>query len=154
MTPKNFPHKFLLSPGDWTGEGKLLLNMVGEDLNFLASWNIPSKDQAGKIQCVQEIQIHGLSESMRNEISFFDFAPNSFCVEMENPNVGRVLGTGTFDDKLIAWEFRENDLNFEGFETYILQEDGSYVMHGEYVSSDQFRTQIQGKIWVKNEEKK
>jgi hypothetical protein len=59
---------------------------------------------------------------------------------------------------MIAWEFRENDLNFEGFETYHLQEDGSYTMHAEYVTSDQFRTQIDGKLWLppnlkKNEDK-
>lgn len=151
MEPSKFFHNFIFSPGNWKGEGKILLSMVEEDLGFLANWSVLNKDLRGKIQCVQEIQIHGLSENMKNEMSFFDFQPTTFTVEMENPNVGRVKGAGVYDDKLIAWEFRENDLNFEGFESYILQEDGSYFMHGEYFSSDQFRTQIQGRIWLKKE---
>jgi len=140
-------HSFILIPGYWFGEGKIVLNMVEEDLAFFTSWNLLNRDFAGKIQGVQEIQIHGLSENMRNELSFYDFADKTFCVDMENQNIGKVVGAGVFDDKLIAWEFRENDMNFEGFETYHLQSDGSYLMHGEYVTSDQFRTQIEGRIW-------
>jgi hypothetical protein len=84
---------------------------------------------------------------MRNELLFFDFTPKGFSVEMDNVNIGKVLGTGIFDEKMIGWEFRDNDLNFEGYETYTLQVDGSYHVHAEYVTSDQFRTQIEGKIW-------
>lgn len=142
-----YGHTFIVSPGLWFGEGKIILNMVEESLVYFTNWNIPGRDYTGKIQCVQEIQIQGLSENMRNELSFFDFQPKSFTVEMENQNVGRIMGNGLYDEKLIAWEFRENDLKFEGFETYLLQDDGSYLMRGEYVSSDQFRTQIEGRLW-------
>ena len=142
-------HPFILLPGDWYGEGKIVLNMVEEFLPFSTSWNVTGRDYAGKIQCMQGIQIHGLSENMTNDLSFYDFQPNGFTVEMENSNIGRVIGKGVYDDKVIAWEFRDNELNFEGFETYVLQSDGSYSMHGEYVSSDQFRTEIEGKIWPK-----
>ena len=71
---------------------------------------------------------------------------------MENQNVGRIVGAGVFDDKMIAWEFRNNDMNFEGYETYVLQVDGSYQMKGEYVTSDQFRTQIEARIWLQSTE--
>jgi hypothetical protein len=125
-----------------------MLNMVEENLKYNSNWNILNRDPAGKIQCVQDIQIQGLSENMRNELSFFDFQGRNFLVEMENQNVGHIIGKGVFDDKLIAWEFRENDLKFEGYETYLLQDDGSYLIKGEYVSSDQFRTQIEGRIWL------
>ncbi len=149
----NPQHLFIASPGLWVGEGKIVLNMVEENLKYFAHWNVQNKDLSGKIQCVQEIQIQGLSENMRNELSFYDFQPKTFSVEMENQNVGRIVGTGIFDDRLIAWEFRENDMKFEGYETYILQKDGSYLMKGEYMSSDQFRTQIEGRIWVRLEGK-
>jgi len=138
---------FILTPGTWTGEGKIVLNMVEEDLTFLTTWKVLGRDFSGKIQCVQDIKIEGLSENMRNDFVFYDFGAKTFSIEMENPNVGRVVGTGVFDENLVAWEFRENDLKFEGYETYQLSEDGSYQMRGEYISSDQFRTLIEGKIW-------
>ena len=117
-----------------------------------AHWAVQNKDFAGKVACAQEIQIQGLSENMRNELSFYDFQAKTFSVDMENPNVGKIVGTGVYDDKMIAWEFRNNDMNFEGYETYSLQSDGSYQMKGEYVTSDQFRTQIEARIWLQSKE--
>jgi len=138
---------FITTPGRWIGEGKISLNMVAEELPFTMSWVISGKDASGKIHCTQEVQIQGLSEGMRNELIFYDFTSKKFSVEMENSNVGKVLGEGVVNDKIIAWEFRENDLNFEGFETYKFDKDGSYLIHGEYITTDQLRTQIEGKIW-------
>ncbi len=140
-------HNFIIAPGRWTGEGKISLNMVAEELPFTMSWIVSEKDSSGKIQSTQELQIQGLSEGMRNELFFYDFSTNKFSVEMDNSNVGKVLGIGLLTDKIIAWEFRENDLNFEGFETYKYNKDGSYYIHGEYITTDQLRTQIEGKIW-------
>jgi hypothetical protein len=147
-----FKHTFIFNPGTWLGEGKIVLNMVEEELLFNTNWAVQNKDFAGKVTCAQDIQIQGLSEGMRNELSFYDFGPNKFSVDMENQNVGRIVGTGVFDDNMIAWEFRSNDMNFEGFETYLLQPDGSYAMKGEYVTSDQFRTQIEARIWPHSKE--
>lgn len=142
-----FNHSFIFSPGAWCGEGKILLNMVEEELIFNTNWAVQDKDFAGKVTCAQEIQIQGLSENMRNELSFYDFQNKTFSVDMENQNVGRIVGTGVYDDSMIAWEFRNNDMNFEGYETYQLQPDGSYQMKGEYVTSDQFRTVIEARIF-------
>lgn len=141
-------HTFILKPNFWIGEGNITLNMVEEDLSFYTKWQINDNELVGKIKAVQEIQIGGISENMRNELTFFDFREKDFSVEMENMNVGKVIGKGVLDDKLVAWEFRSKELNFEGFETYYLQEDGSYVMHAEYVTEDQFRTKIEGRIWI------
>ena len=148
-------HSFILEPSLWKGEGKIILNMVDEVLTFFTNWHVKEKDFAGKVGSQQEIQIAGISENMKNELTFFDFTSKSFSVEMENPNIGRIVGTGLYDEKVIAWEFRDNDMNFEGFETYHLQDDGSYLIHAEYVTSDQFRTQIDGRIWkLEKDEKK
>ena len=145
-------HSFIFNTGNWIGEGKIILNMVEEELFFNTQWAVPGKDLTGKVSCAQDIQVHGLSESMRNELTFYDFSNKNFSVDMENQNVGRIVGTGVFDEKVIAWEFRNNDMDFEGFETYALQSDGSYLVHGEYVTSDQFRTQIEARIWEKGKE--
>ncbi len=147
-----FKHTFIFSPGSWSGEGKIVLNMVEEELIFNTNWAVQNRDFAGKVTCAQDIQIQGLSENMRNELTFYDFQTKTFSVDMENQNVGRIVGTGVFDDNLIAWEFKNNDMNFEGFETYSLQADGSYLMKGEYVTSDQFRTQIEARIWLQSNE--
>ena len=143
-----FKHQFIFTPCSWIGEGTITLNMVEEDLNFFTKWNILDKDFSERIQSVQEIQIAGISENMHNELIFFDFTRNGFSVEMDNINIGRVVGEGIFDENIIAWEFRNNELNFEGFETYYKEkEEDSYKVHAEYVTSDQFRTQIDGRIW-------
>lgn len=147
-----FKHTFIFSPGSWSGEGKIVLNMVEEELIFNTNWAVQNRDFAGKVTCAQDIQIQGLSENMRNELTFYDFQTKTFSVDMENQNVGRIVGTGVFDDNLIAWEFKNNDMNFEGFETYSLQPDGTYLMKGEYVTSDQFRTQIEARIWLQSNE--
>lgn len=147
-----FNHTFILSPGTWSGEGKILLNMVEEELIFNTKWTVQNKDFAGKVICAQDVQIHGLSESMRNELTFYDFQSNTFAVDMENSNVGHIVGMGVYDDKMIGWEFRNNDMNFEGYETYTLQSDGSYLMKGEYVTSDQLRTVIEARIWLQSRE--
>ena len=146
-----FNHLFMFSSGLWLGEGKIVLNMVEEELFFSTKWTIQEADFMGKIQGSQEVQIQGFPESMHNELSFYDFQGKAFCVEMENQNVGRITGVGFVDEKTIAWEFRNQDV-FEGFETYTLLEDGSYAMKGEYISSDQFRTQIEARIWLQSKE--
>ncbi len=145
-------HGFILAPGVWSGEGKILLSMIEEELLFNTNWTIQQKDFSGKVQCIQEIQIQGLSENMRNELTFYDFQPKQFTVDMENQNVGRIVGSGVLDEKMIAWEFRNSETNFEGYETYILQEDGSYLMKGEYVTADQFRTQIEARLRLQSKE--
>ena len=152
MEKEPFIHPFIFSPGLWAGEGKIVLSMVDEELLFHTKWSIQNRDFAGKVACIQEVQISGLSENMRNELVFYDFRPKSFSVDMENSNVGRIVGTGVFDEKMIAWEFRNNDMQFEGYESYSLLPDGSYQMKGEYVTSDQFRTQIEARIWQSSHE--
>lgn len=143
-------HHFILSLGYWYGEGKIQLNMIEEELLFQTAWNVLEKDSSGKIHCIQEIQIDGLSENMKNELTFFGIESETFSVEMTNHNIEKVQGTGVIDKGMIAWEFRDNDLNFEGFEVYTLEKDGGYNMHAEYVTADQFRTKIIGRIWKKS----
>lgn len=140
-------HSFLHTPGYWVGEGKISLNMVEENLMFITHWNILSRDFSGKIQGTQDIQIQGLSDQMKNELSFYDFHDQKFSVDMENENVGRVVGTGVYNEKVIAWEFRDNDMSFEGFESYHMQSDGSYLVQAEFITTEQLRTQIEGRIW-------
>lgn len=152
MENESFLHSFIFAPGHWRGEGKILLNMVAEELCFDTHWMVQNRDFAGKVSAAQNIQIQGLSETMCNELNFYDFQAKTFCVDMENQNIGRITGTGVYDEKTIAWEFRNNDMNFEGYETYTLHPDGSYQMKGEYVTSDQFRTQIEARIWLHSNE--
>ncbi|HLB53311.1 MAG TPA: hypothetical protein VJK48_06375 [Chlamydiales bacterium] len=152
MDKEPFLHPFIFSAGRWSGEGKIVLNMVDEELLFQTHWSIQHKDFSGKVLCSQDIHIVGLSEEMRNDLTFYDFRAHTFSVDMENPNVGRIVGTGVFDDQMIAWEFRNNEIQFEGYESYALQPDGSYLMKGEYLTSDQLRTQIEARIWQRSQE--
>ena len=144
-------HAFIFTPGSWLGEGKITMNMVEEELFFGIKWIVQEGDFAGKVHCTQEIQIQGLGDQMNNELVFYDFQGKNFRVDMENQNVGCIIGSGICDEKMIGWEFRDTQ-NFEGYETYTLQEDGSYVMKGEYITTDQFRTQIEARIWLHSKE--
>lgn len=140
-------HAFLFSPGQWLGEGKIVLSMVDEELSFVTKWTIMPPDAEGKIECVQEIQIKGLADVMHNQFSIFDLSSNLFQIELENQSLGRVGGKGLIDDKVIAWEFRLSEVGFEGFELYEKQKDDTYNIRAEYASNDDFRTLIQGKLW-------
>ena len=140
-------HAFILMPNQWLGEGKIVLNMVEEELAFFTRWNISQKDTSGLIECVQEIQVKGLSDIMLNQFLFTNFTNNSFDIELENQALGKIVGGGVISEKVIGWEFRMPELGFEGFEFYERQEDNSYLMHAEYTTSDQFRTLIKGRVW-------
>lgn len=148
MTQK---HQFLLTPSAWLGEGKIQLSMVDEELAFFTKWNVSAKNEGGKIECLQEIQVKGLSDIMHNQLVLSDLTPGQFLIELDNPSLGKITGTGLITDKVIAWEFRAPDVGFEGFEFYELQADNSYLMRAEYSTADQFRTQIKGKVWQKSE---
>ena len=140
-------HSFIFKPGIWLGEGNIVLNMVDEELGFFTRWNMGEADAEGNIECLQEIQVKGLSDVMMNQFTFSGVTPASFLVELENHAVGRVEGNGVVNDKVVGWEFRIVDIGFEGFEFYEKQDDGSYLVHAEYATSDQFRTVIRGKLW-------
>ncbi len=139
-------HPFIFGLGNWIGEGKITVNVLQDEMPFNTNWSVQSIDVAGRISCSQSITIAGIEEGLRNDLTFYDIGESSFCVDMENANVGRIVGTGYYTESVIAWEFRNNDMDFEGFETYSLLEDGSYQMRGEYVTSEQVRTKIESKI--------
>lgn len=141
-------HQFLLTPGAWLGQGKIQLNMVAEELGFFTRWNVSSPDGEGKIECVQEIQVKGLSDVMHNDFLIHAMTNGEFTIDLENQALGKVTGKGLVNDKVIAWEFRVEDIGFEGFEFYEKQDDKNYIMRAEYATNDQFRTLIQGHLWL------
>lgn len=143
---------FLFTPGVWLGEGKIELNMVKEELDFVTRWNVGFINQFGLIDSNQEIQVKGLADSMNNQFTLSHIGSGSFDIELENQSMGKVVGQGLVTDKTIAWEFRMPELGFEGMEFYELQQDKSYKMRAEYSTSDEYRTLIQGRVWAKKEE--
>ncbi|MDR2539826.1 MAG: hypothetical protein LBC45_04425 [Chlamydiales bacterium] len=143
------PHSFLFDAGIWLGQGTIQLNMVAKELAFFTRWNIENKDRSNKIVCEQEIQIKGFTDMMRNQFCISSMEHGEFLIDLENQAVGKIQGKGLINDKIIAWEFRINEIGFEGFEVYEKQEDWSYLLRAEYATEDQFRTLIQGCIWKK-----
>jgi hypothetical protein len=140
-------HAFIFASGRWFGEGQIQLNMVDEELGFITRWNVSHRDPLGKIECLQEIQVKGISDVMTNQFSFFDFIAGNFTLELENHALGKVQGKGILSDTVIAWEFRIPELGFEGFEFYEKEAEDVYLMRAEYATAEQFRTLIQGKVW-------
>jgi hypothetical protein len=140
-------HPFLLTPNTWLGQGKIQLNMVSEELAFFTRWTVNSVDGDGRIECAQEIQVKGLSDIMHNEFLIHNFTGGEFFIDLENQALGRVTGKGLINDQVIAWEFRVEEIGFEGFELYEKKDDKNYIMRAEYATDDQFRTLIQGRLW-------
>lgn len=145
-------HLFVLEPGIWTGEGKIQLNMFEDELNFLTRWDSSMVNGQGFIECIQEVQVKGVSDIMHNQFSFFDITPTQFSVQLENIALGKVTGKGLISSKVLAWEFRVPSLGFEGFEFYEKQSDGSYLMRAEYSTSDEYRTLIRGRLYKQKNE--
>lgn len=123
--------------------------MVEEELDFITRWHLGSSDMEGKICAEQQVQIKGMSDVMHNQFIITEVTGSTFKIELGNASLGVIMGKGVIKNNLIAWEFRDNDLNFEGFEFYEKQEDHSYLMRAEYTTLDQCRTVIRGTIWEK-----
>jgi len=139
-------HLFLLGPGEWVGEGEISFAEASDRLRFSARWTV-HPESSGVISATQKIEVEGVAEKMENEFAFTDFEGERFAVELDNQLLGCVYGNGLVEGSVIGWEFRANEQQgVEGFEIYELQEDGSYSVRAEYVSTDQFRTIIEGKL--------
>ncbi len=140
-------HQFIFHPGRWIGEGRITFTASPEFLRFYTRWNINDATPLG-IACTQEVEMIGVSHNMHNRFMFSHITPASFEIELENELLGTVIGKGLIEPKTIAWEFHGRN-GLEGFEVYELQDNGDYMMHAEYASADQFRTIIDGLIWMK-----
>jgi hypothetical protein len=126
--------------------------MVEDELEFFTRWSLENKDDEGVIPASQEVQIKGLSDIMQNQFKISEVTGTQFTITLENATLGKITGKGIIKDDLIAWEFRNPEIGFEGFEFYEKQPDGSYLMRAEYATPEQDRTYIRGKIWERVEE--
>lgn len=140
-------HSFIFEPGQWIGEGRITFSVSPEHLRFYTRWLI-EKPEGGAIHCQQEVEMEGREENVFNNFVFSKVLEDGFAVELTSNLLGTLQGKGIFGPKTIAWEFRGYP-DFEGFEVYELQENGDYMLHAEYVTSDQFRTIVDGRVWKK-----
>jgi hypothetical protein len=102
-----------------------------------------------QIICQQKVETQGSNDQVINDFKLTELTASTFKIELKNEHVGNIVGHGVIDDKTIAWEFRGNS-QIEGFEVYELQDNGDYMVHAEYSSTDQFRTVVDGRIWKKS----
>lgn len=139
-------HAFILTPGIWIGEGKIAFSTSPEIIHFYTKWIV---GKTGEV-CQHQVEMQGSEDSVYNKLTFSNVTNESFVVKLENDLIGEVVGKGVIDDKTIAWEYRNGE-DFEGFEVYELQDNGDYMLHAEYASTDQYRTIIDGRIWKKSQ---
>lgn len=143
MTAKEQPFIFLL--GKWLGHGKITFTQSPEELFFNTLWML-EEGEDGVIVGTQRVEVIDGGEPQENRLIFSEIKQDSFVVELSNSEIGTVVGKGVVDGTRIAWEFRA-DGKFEGFEVYQKLGDDEYSMTAEYLSGDQFRTIISGRIW-------
>ena len=145
-------HQFILKPGYWLGKGKISFNMSAEQLDYTTHWDVAHQED-DSIVCTQNIEIVDVPDKMVNTFHISYVANKQFLVNLSNEILGQVEGKGIIDDEVLAWEFRGNDLDFEGFEIFEKQQDQSYLTRAEFTSKDQMRTMIEGSIWLSNKPK-
>lgn len=139
-------HLFIFSPGVWEGTGSITFSMAEDVLYFTTRWIVlPMEEQ--KIYFSQEIAIVTFAEKMRNHFILWPLSPSAFEIQLENQIVGKVIGSGLVTETSIAWEFRRKDQEFEGYEIYELQQDGSYKMRAEFTAGEGLRTHITGSLY-------
>jgi hypothetical protein len=145
------PHLFLFSPGLWLGEGKVSFSTSPEKLHFYTRWQIlPTVNDA--ISCQQTVEMQDELGSIQNSFVLSQIQATSFTIELSNHIIGTVTGHGIIDTQTIAWEFHQQNAHqeaFEGFEVYELLSNNDYMLHAEYASSEQLRTIIDGRLWLK-----
>lgn len=140
-------HDFIFKEGTWIGEGKVKFSTNLEQLHFYTKWNVKKMDK-NQISCQQQVEMRGGGDAVVNFFTFSNIQGNEFKVSIENETLGMASGKGIVDDNKISWEFRDHS-EFEGFEVYEKQDNGDYLLHAEYVSTDQHRTTIDGRLWKK-----
>lgn len=141
-------HQFLFVAGIWIGEGKVTFTGTPEHIHFYTKWTINPPEKNGII-AKQEVEMRGGGENVINHFHFTDVTSDTFFLTLQNELLGKANGNGVIEAKKIAWEIR-NHPDFEGFEVYELQDNGDYMVHAEYISPDQHRTTIDGRIWKKS----
>lgn len=142
---------FIFEPGVWIGEGKMNFSESSTTVRFYTRWEVeqnPYSDYPLEFECKHTVEMQGGNDHVYNKLTFFDIQKESFVVVLENELVGAIEGTGVIEEKKLAWEFRD-PMHFEGFEVYELQENGDYLFHAEYLSQDNVRSVIEGRIWKK-----
>jgi len=135
---------FLFTPGEWLGTGQVSFSMSPDVLQFRTKWAVV-QDEPTLYRCTQTVEIVGGDRI----INVFEVVPHdsrSFDIILENEVLGTFLGTGVAEERLVAWEFRQKG-TFEGYEVYNKVDDSEYSMHAEYLSTDDTRTTIRGRLW-------
>lgn len=142
-------HEFLMEPGVWLGEGTIQFSSQDlEELKFFTRWQI-SLAPSGSIMASQEIELAGGSDKTINIFELSNIKQEKFAIELENELFGRIIGKGLFSKESIAWEFHGTGSEFEGFEVYQRQKDGTYLTRAEYSSFNEPHTVITGSLWKK-----
>lgn len=139
-------HAFIFAPGVWKGEGKITFSMADDELDFKVTWIVLAKDE-NKIHFSQEVDLIGVGEKMRNQFCVSSITSEKFEIQLQNQLVRKVVGVGLINSHTIAWEFHNKDQEFEGYEIYDLQDDGSYHMRAEFTAGEGLRTHVKG--WIR-----
>jgi len=150
MTEQQTKHQFLFTPSHWLGQGTVAFNTSQETIKFHTSWDV-SEGDGGIFQCRHDVELTGVTEHVVNNLTISDITSSEFVVTLTNDMVQNIKGIGVIDGERLAWEFNSVG-EFEGFEVYNLIEEDKYQFHAEYLSSNQFRTIIDGNIWKKKEQ--
>ncbi|SCA62688.1 Uncharacterized protein SCG7086_AC_00300 [Chlamydiales bacterium SCGC AG-110-P3] len=143
-------HDFIFTTGEWLGKGQVAFSASEDTIRFNTLWQVVKAD-GGDISLHHEVELVGVPEKVVNELEVSSVTSSGFAICLSNDMIDKVHGKGIIEDRRIAWEFRGKP-GFEGFEIYNLCDDGSYEVHAEYLSSDQFRTIIDGHIWKRKKQ--
>lgn len=142
---------FLFVPSQvWIGEGKLQLSHAKEAVVFFMRWrpfHVKGDDRVW--EWVQEIQIAGHPSRIVNRYRLYETSLGHFDIQLYHEEWGQLCGKGIMGEKMVGWEFDGKASHFHGYEYYLLEEGGNYLLHGEFLADGKVSTQIDGKLWLK-----
>lgn len=139
---------FILTPGEWLGEGMIAFNTSPDRLRFFTKWTVALGEDPETMLLHQQVEMAGAEEKIHNRFVIRMQTMDKFAISLQNELLGTIYGTGFLAPSKVAWEFRGHP-SFEGFEVYEEVEGGGYQFHAEYLSPDQMRSMIDGRIWLK-----
>lgn len=139
-------HLFIFDSGIWLGKGTISLINSTSYIDFFTKWEITEKKE-GVYEAIQIVEIME-EEHLINRYLFNEISPQIFHLTLENELIGKINGTGFYNEQVIKWEFKERE-SLDGHELYELQKSGEYRFNAEFGSEANYGTVIKGTIWKK-----
>lgn len=129
---------FLLSEGDWEGEGSVFFPAALLELVFTIRWKVAR--MGGEIHCEQEVEMMDTQETVRTLLIFTPLTEADYGVTLFHSEAGEVLGNAQIDQDTLSWTLEA----LEGREVFQKEKECLVRFHAHYGYEELYRREIKG----------